>query len=91
MQELLDLFHRNWKQLEKQVFLLSITIFAKTLDVYCIFITYTIFGHLSHFDKFSGHPRVIFADARSSLKFCVSFIARFIVNIQSVPWSILDL
>ena len=38
MQELLNLFHRNWRQLEKQVFLCcSITSFAKTLDVYCIF------------------------------------------------------
>ena len=30
--------------------------------------------------KFSGHPRVISANARSSLKFSVSYNARFIVN-----------
>ena len=29
-------------------------------------ITQTVFGH---FDKFSGHPKVIFAKAISSLKF----------------------
>ena len=34
--------------------------------------------------KFSGHSKVVFANARSSLKFCVSHIARFIVHIWSV-------
>ena len=64
MQEHLHLFRR---QLEKQVFLCCFTsIFAKTVDASLI--TSTIFGHFSHFDKFSGHPRVIFADTRSSLK-----------------------
>ena len=38
MQELLDLIQRNQRQLEKQVFLFCfISIFAKTLYVYCIF------------------------------------------------------
>ena len=38
MRKLLDLFQRNWLQLEKQVFLCCfISILAKTLDVYCIF------------------------------------------------------
>ena len=37
MQELLNLFQRNWRQLEKQVFLCCfIPIFAKTVDVFCI-------------------------------------------------------
>ena len=67
MQELLELFQRHRRQLEKQVFLSCvISIFAKTVDVCCTLITQTIFGH---FDKFSGHPRVMFANARSSIKF----------------------
>ena len=33
--------------------------------------------------NFCAHPRVIFANARSSLKFRVSYIARFVVNIRS--------
>ena len=44
MQELLDLFQRNWRQFEKQVFFCCfILIFAKTVDVYCIF------NNLDHF------------------------------------------
>ena len=36
--ELLDLFQRNWRQLEKQEFWCClISIFAKTVDLYCIF------------------------------------------------------
>ena len=74
MQELLDLIQKSWRQLEKQVFLCCfILIFAKTVDVYCIF---NNIDHLRPFQsfliKFSGHSRVIFADARSSLKFWVS-------------------
>ena len=34
--------------------------------------------------KFSGHPRVTFANAGSLLKFWVSYIARFIVYIRSI-------
>ena len=72
MQDLLDLIQRNQMQLEKQVFLCCfILIFAKTADV-C-----SIFNNIDHLQpcqllfliKFSGHSRVIFADARSSLKF----------------------
>ena len=38
LREFLDLFQRNRKQLEKQVFLYClISIFAKTVDDYCIF------------------------------------------------------
>ena len=38
LREFLDLFQRNRKQLEKLVFLYClISIFAKTVDVYCIF------------------------------------------------------
>ena len=38
MQQLFDLFQRNRRQLEKQVFLCCfISIFAKIVDVYCIF------------------------------------------------------
>ena len=71
MQELLDLIQRNQRQLEKQVFLCCfILIFAKTVDVCCIF---NNIDHLRPFQsfliKFSGHSMVIFADARSSLKF----------------------
>ena len=62
-----------------------INFLQKTVDAYCIVNNIqTIFGHFGHFDKFSGHPRVIFANARSSLKFWVSYLARFIVNFQSV-------
>ena len=88
MQELPDLFQRNRKHLEKQVFLCCfISIFAKTVDVFCIFNNkYRPFSAiLVILIKFSSHPRVIFANARSSLKFGVSYIARFIiVNIWSV-------
>ena len=36
--EILNLFQRNWRQNEKQVFLCCfISIYAKTVDVYCIF------------------------------------------------------
>ena len=54
-------------------------------------ITQTIFGHFSHFDKILRS--VIFATTRSSLKFWVSYIARFIINIRSISrpaysWSI---
>ena len=87
MQDLLDLIQRNQMQLEKQVFLCCfILIFAKTADVCCIFnnIDHLQPCQLLFLIKFSGHSRVIFADARSSLKFWVSYIARFIVNIRSV-------
>ena len=78
-QELLDLIQRNWRQLEKQVFLCCfISMFAKTVDVYCIC------NNIDHFWPFRSFPSVIFAIARSSLKFQVSYIARFIINIWSV-------
>ena len=52
VQELLDLFQRNWRQFEKQVFLcFFMSPFAKTVDVYCIFHNIDHFGHLGHFDK----------------------------------------
>ena len=35
-------------------------------------------------ENFSGHPRITFANTRSSLNFCVSNIARTIVKIPSV-------
>ena len=82
MQDFSIFFSKNREQLEKQVFLCCfMSIFAKTVDVYCIF------NNIDHFlaisvilTKFSGHPRVIFANARSSLKFWVLYIARFVVN-----------
>ena len=78
-QELLDLFQRNWRQLQKQVFLCCfIPMFAKTVDIYCIC------NKIDHFWPFRSFPRVIFAFARSSLKFQVSYIARFIINMWSV-------
>ena len=39
LQEILDLFQRNRRQLEKQVFYCFMSIFAETADVYCIIIT----------------------------------------------------
>ena len=53
MQELLDLFQRNLRQLEKQVFLCSlISIFAKPADVSTVSLNnQTIFGDFGHFDK----------------------------------------
>ena len=92
MQELLDLLQRNRWQLAKQVLLRCfISIFAKTVDVCCIFTEICIFVKIDYFrqfrfDKISSHPRVIFADAgsSSSLKFCMSYITRTIANIRSV-------
>ena len=55
-----------------------ISIFAKTVDVYCIF-NKTIFGHLGHFNKTSDHPRVIFANAMATL-----------YNVCAVPWGVLS-
>ena len=47
LQELLDLFQRNRRQLEKQLFLCCfISIFVKTVDVYCIF------NKINHFRPF---------------------------------------
>ena len=71
MLDLLDLIQRNQMQLEKQVFLCCfILIFAKTADVCCIFNDIDYLQPCQLFlMKFSGHSRVIFADARSSLKF----------------------
>ena len=70
MQELFYLFQRNRRQLEKQVFLCCfISIFAKTVMSTVSLITYTIFAISVILIKFSGHPRVVFADAKSSLKF----------------------
>ena len=67
MRELLDLIKRNWRELEKQVFFCClISIFAKTVDVYGTFNNIAI-SVISI--KFSGHPRDIFANATSSLKF----------------------
>ena len=61
MQELLDLLQRNWRQNEKQVFLCCFTsISAKTVDVYCIFNNRPF---LAISIKFSGYPKVIFANA----------------------------
>ena len=78
-QELLDLIQRNWKELEKHVFLCCfIPMFAKTVDVCCIC------NNIGHFWPFQSFPRVIFAIATSTLKFQVSYISRFIINIWSV-------
>ena len=56
MQEFLDLFQRNWKQFENQVFLCYFnSIFAKALDVYCIF---NKIYHFRAFRSLPGHPRV---------------------------------
>ena len=56
MKEFLDLFQRNWRQLEKQVFLCCfISTFAKAVDVYCIF---NIIDHFRPFRSLSGHPWV---------------------------------
>ena len=66
-QELLDLIQRNWRELEKHVFLCCfIPMFAKTVDVYCIC------NNIDHFWPFQSFPRVIFAIPTSSLKFQVS-------------------
>ena len=75
-QELLDLIQRNRREL---VFLCCfIPMFAKTVDVYCIC------DNIDHFWPFHSFPEVIFAIATSSLKFQVSYISRFIINIWSV-------
>ena len=67
VQELLDLFQRNWRQ---QVFLCCfMSTFAKTVDVYCIFDNVDHFGHLDHFDKIFRSSKSHFANSRSSLKF----------------------
>ena len=82
MQDLLDLCQET--PAEQVLLRCFISIFAKTVDVYCIFTRWNIFGHFGHLDKTSGHSRVIFANARPSLKFCMSYIARTIANIRSV-------
>ena len=58
-------------QLEKQVFLCCfMSTFAKTVMSTVSLITQTTISAISVIlTKFSGHPRVIFANARSSLKF----------------------
>ena len=68
MQELLDLFQRNRGQLKKQVFLCCvISIFAKTVDVCCIFNNIDHFRPFRSFDKIFRSSRVISANARSFL------------------------
>ena len=82
MQEFLDLFLRNWRQLEKQVFLCCfISIFAKAVNVFCIF------DNIDHFRPFwslLGHPMVTLPMLDWSSNFWVSYVARFIVNFRSV-------
>ena len=64
---------RNWRQLEKQVFLCCfMSTFAKTVDVYCIFENVDHFGHLNHFDK-------IFRSSKSH--FCKCQIIIKILNV----------
>ena len=58
-------------------FAVSCQFLQKTVDIYCVPFSAILI-------KFSGHPRVMFANARSSLKFWVSYIARTIINILSV-------
>ena len=70
LRELFGLFKRNRRQLEKQVFLgCLISSFARTVDVYCLFINIDHFGPFFFIlITFPGHPGVIFSNARS-LKF----------------------
>ena len=58
-----------------------ISIFVKIVGICLIFNKIDHFQLFGHFDKISGYPRVIFSNARSSLKLCLSYIARTIVNI----------
>ena len=57
MQEFLDLFQRDWRQLEKQVFLCCFTsfFFANPVDVHCIF---NNIYHFRPFRSLSCYPRV---------------------------------
>ena len=59
MQELLNLFQRNRRQLEKQVFLCCfISMFVKTVDVYWIVNNiYHFRPHFGHFDKIFRSPK----------------------------------
>ena len=73
-------FKETGGSLKRQVFLCCfISIFAKTVEPTVSLITYTNSVILI---KLSGPARVIFVYARSSLKFRVSYVVRFIVNIQ---------
>ena len=82
MQGLLDLFQRNRSSLKSKCCFTSICKNSRCL----LYLEYQRqFSVISVIlIKFSGHPRVIFANARSSLKFWVSYVARFIVNIRCV-------
>ena len=56
MQEFLDLFQRNWRQLEKQAFVCCFkSIFVKVVDVCC---TFNNIDHFRSFRSLSNHPRV---------------------------------
>ena len=69
VQELLDLFQRNWRQLEKQVFLCCfMSTFAKPVDVYCIFDNIDHFGHLDHFDKIFRSSKSHFCECQIIIK-----------------------
>ena len=84
MQELLDLSQKKtgaaWKAGVIVLFYIDFCKYSR-----CIFYNLDHFRQFqSFFIKLWGHSRVISANARSSLKCSVSYIARFIVNIQSV-------
>ena len=69
VQELLDLFQRNWRQLEKQVSLCCfMSTFTKTVDVYCIFDNIDHFGHLDHFDKIFRSSKSHFCECQIIIK-----------------------
>ena len=60
---------RNWRQLEKQVFLCCfMSTFAKTVDVYCIFDNVDHFGHLDHFDKIFRSSKSNFCECQIIIK-----------------------
>ena len=80
MQEFLDLFQRNWRQLEKQVFLCCfISFFAKPVDVHCIF---NNIDYFRPFRSLSGHPRVTLLMLDHSNFECLT--------LQGLSWGILD-
>ena len=66
MQEFLDFFQRNWRQLEKQAFLCCfMSVFAKVVDVYCVFYNIDHFWPFRSFYNIQGSLCL----CRSSLKF----------------------
>ena len=70
MQELLNFFKETIGSLKsRRSSAVSCQFFAKTVDNCCIFNNIDRLGLFAISIKLLGHPRVIFAYARSSLKF----------------------